>query len=123
MHVDISREPKLSKIDHLFVLLAEGKHDLGDVPEPIRKAAERAVADAKFEGRSDESITILAGEPRKLTLISIGKSDAVSLRAMRAGLTAAGRIAKRHRDKQIAVVFPYTLPGLDAARPSVDRPS
>ena len=110
MQVDIAREPKLSKIDHLFVLLAEGKHD---VPLP---AVQKAVRDAKFEGRSDESITILAGEPRKLTLIGLGKHDSLGLRGVRGAITAAGRIARKHRDTNIAVLFPYTLPGLDADR-------
>jgi hypothetical protein len=46
MQVDILREPKLSKIDHLFVLLAEGNHD---VPwDSVKKA----IRESKFEGRS-----------------------------------------------------------------------
>jgi len=104
MQVDIAREPKLSKIDHLFVLLAEGKHDVA-LP-----AVQKAVKDAKFEGRSEESITILTGEPRKLTLIGLGKHNDLSLRGVRGAITAAGRIAKKHRDANIALLFPYTLP-------------
>ncbi|HEX8410777.1 MAG TPA: leucyl aminopeptidase [Thermoanaerobaculia bacterium] len=106
MQVDIAREPKLSKTDHLFVLLAEGKHD---VPLP---AVQKAIKDAKFEGRAEESITILAGEPRKLTLIGLGKHAALNLRGARAAITTAGRIAKKHRDANIAVLFPYTLPDM-----------
>jgi leucyl aminopeptidase len=108
MQVDIVREPKLSKIDHLFVLLAEGKHD---VPwEPVQKA----IRDAKFEGRSDESITILSGEPRKVTLIGLGKEDKLTHRGVRAAITSAGRTAKKHRDARIALFLPYPLPGKDA---------
>src|SRR5687767_5464306 len=108
MNIDISRDPKFSKIDHLFVLLTEGKHS--KLPEHAAKA----VGDAGFEGRSDESITVLAGEPRKLTLIGLGKSEKLALRGLRAALTSVARTAKKQRDKSIAVFFPYTLPNLDA---------
>ncbi|MFL6245451.1 MAG: leucyl aminopeptidase [Thermoanaerobaculia bacterium] len=109
MQVDLSRDVKLSKIDHLFVLLAEGKLHV-DVPAVVRKA----IADAKFEGRSEEQLTILAGEPRKVTLIGLGKHETLTLRGARAGITAAGRIAKKQRDAKIALLFPYTLPDMDA---------
>ena len=108
MQVDIVREPKLSKIDHLFVLLAEGSHEVS-LP-----AVQKAIKDAKFEGRSDESLTVLAGEPRKITLIGLGKKDALTHRGVRGAVTAAGRIAKKHRDAKIALLFPYTLPNMDA---------
>ncbi|HET7435374.1 MAG TPA: leucyl aminopeptidase [Thermoanaerobaculia bacterium] len=114
MQVDISREPKLAKIDHLFVLIAEGKPELADVPETIRDLVSKSIADAQFTGRSDESITLLAGTPRKLTLVGLGKANAINIRSLRGALTGAARVAKKQRDKAIAVVFPYTLPGLDA---------
>ncbi|HEY0370399.1 MAG TPA: leucyl aminopeptidase [Thermoanaerobaculia bacterium] len=108
MQVDIVREPKLAKIDHLFVLLPEGA---SDVPwEPVKKA----IHDAKFEGRSEESITILNGEPRKVTLIGLGKENNVTHRGVRGAVTSAGRIAKQHRDARIALYFPGTLPDMDA---------
>jgi len=107
MQVDIVREPKLSKIDHLFVLLAEGAHDVA-LP-----AVQKAVRDAKFEGRSDESLTVLAGEPRKITLIGLGKRESLTHRGVRGAVTAAGRIARKHRDAKIALLFPYTLPRMD----------
>jgi leucyl aminopeptidase len=109
MQVDIVRDPKLSKIDHLFVLLAEGGQDLPD-------AVKKLVRDAKFEGRSEETLTILAGEPRKITLIGLGKEDALTHRGVRGAVTTAGRTAKKHRDARIALLFPYTLPGMDADR-------
>ena len=51
MQVTIDREPKLSKADHLFVLLAEAsKPDL-----PVGgKALRKSIDDARFGGRSDE---------------------------------------------------------------------
>jgi leucyl aminopeptidase len=108
MQVDIVREPKFSKIDHLFILLAEGKHD---VPwDSVRKA----IHESKFEGRTEESITILDRAPRKVTLIGLGKSDAVTHRGVRAAITAAGRTAMKHRDARIAVYLPITLPRMDA---------
>src|SRR5690242_1802165 len=96
MQVDIVRDAKLSKIDHLFVLLAEGAHDVA-IP-----AVQKAIKESKFEGRSDESITVLAGEPRKITLIGLGKRDAITHRGVRGAVTAAGRTAKKHRDAKVA---------------------
>ena len=110
MYVDIVRDAKLPKLDHLFVLLAEGKHEV-TIP-----AVQKAIREARFEGRGDESLTVLAGEPRKITLIGLGKPDSLTLRGVRGAVTAAGRTAKKHRDTNIALLFPYTLPGLDAAQ-------
>jgi leucyl aminopeptidase len=107
MQVDIARDVKLAKIDHLFVVLAEGKLDV-EAPDGVAEA----IADAKFEGRSDESLTVLAKSPRKITLIGIGKHDAITQRGMRGSVTAAGRIAKKLRDAKIAVLFPYLLPNM-----------
>ncbi|HKR63124.1 MAG TPA: leucyl aminopeptidase [Thermoanaerobaculia bacterium] len=106
MQVQISRDVKVSaKVDHLFVLLAEGQLDV-DVPEAVKKA----IRDAKFVGRADEALTILAGQPRKITLIGLGKHESLTHRGVRAAITAAGRTAKKHRDPKIALLFPYTLP-------------
>jgi leucyl aminopeptidase len=107
MKVEIVREAKLSKIDHLFVLLAEGGKP-GEVAEVI----EKTIAEANFGGRADESITVLTGTPRKLTLIGLGKT--VSLRAVRTGLYTAGKIARKQRDRNIAVSVPVAIPGYDA---------
>ncbi len=109
MQIDVVREPKLSKTDHLFVLLTEENQDVV-LPEVVKNA----LRDSKFEGRADESITILAGEPRKITLIGLGKFEALSHRGVRCAITAAGRTAQKHRDANIALLFPYTLPRMDA---------
>jgi leucyl aminopeptidase len=109
MQVEITRDAKLSKIDHLFVLLAEGGLD-AELPDVVTTA----VNDAKFQGRSEESLTILAKQPRKVTLIGLGKSEALTYRGVRAAITAAGRIAKKQRDAKIALLFPYLLPNLNA---------
>src|SRR5438874_2206233 len=109
MKVEIVREAKLSKIDHLFVVLAEGVK-----PETtaVSGVVDKAIKDAGFEGRSDESITILTGTPRKLTLIGIGKK--ISIRAVRTALYGIGKIAKKQRDKKIAVAVPLAIPDFDA---------
>jgi leucyl aminopeptidase len=109
MQTDISRDVKLAKVDHLFVILAEGKLE-AELPEVV----ERARTEARFEGRTEEVLTLLTGQPRKLTLIGAGKADALTYSGMRAAVTAAGRVAKKQRDAKIALLFPYTLPGLDA---------
>ena len=110
MRVELVREPKFQKIDHLFVILAEGEH-LG-VADSVRDVAKAAIAAAGFTGRAEESITILRDQPKKVTLIGMGKKDAVSIRAMRTALYSAAKIAKKQRDRNIAVVFPYALPQL-----------
>jgi leucyl aminopeptidase len=109
MLVDISRELKFSKLDHLFVLLAEGTHDDLALPDPIHNI----VREAAFEGRADLAITILGKEPRKVTLIGIGKRDALTIRGIRGAIAAVGRTAKKHRDPAIGVIVPYPFPDLD----------
>ena len=109
MKVEIVREAKLSKTDHLFVVLAEGvEAEATAVDELVQKA----VSDAGFGGRSDETITILTGTPRKLTLVGIGKK--ITVRAIRAALYAIGKIARKQRDKKIAVAVPLTIPDFEA---------
>jgi leucyl aminopeptidase len=112
MHVAVNREPKLTKIDHLFVLLAEGETGAADEYEGVADA----IARAKFSGRSDESITILANGPRKITLIGLGKSDALTIRGVRGALYGVAKTAKKQRDSSIAVVFPYIIGRRDAAQ-------
>jgi leucyl aminopeptidase len=113
MNVEIVREPKLSRIDHLFLLLAEKPRE-ASVPPFLAELARKVTVDARFEGRSEEQITIVAGEPRKITLIGLGKEEALTIRAARAALYAVAKIAKRTRDARIAVHLPYVLKGLDA---------
>ncbi|HJW93061.1 MAG TPA: leucyl aminopeptidase [Thermoanaerobaculia bacterium] len=110
MKVEIVREAKLSKIDHLFVVLAEGVKAEGT---GVSELVDGAVKDAGFEGRSDESITILSGTPRKLTLVGIGKK--VTVRAVRTAIYAIGKIARKQRDKKIAVSVPLAIPDFDDA--------
>jgi leucyl aminopeptidase len=104
MKVDISREPKLTKIDHVFALVPE-KPRGADAPYP--PAVRKAIDDSKFDGRTDESITILSGEPWKITLVGVGKEDAVTIRTLRQGLFTIAKIAKKHRDTNIGVAAPF----------------
>src|SRR4051812_44180621 len=103
MKVEINREPKLSKTDHLFALVAEKPRRTDAYPSAVRKA----IDDSGFEGRADQSITILSAEPKKITLIGVGKEDAVTIRVLRQGLLTAAKIARKHRDTNIAVVAPF----------------
>jgi leucyl aminopeptidase len=109
MKVEVSRDAKLHKLDHVFALVTEGGK--GHFPDAVRKA----IDDSGFSGRSEESITLLAGEPKKITLIGLGKDDALTLRNVRAGLYAIAKTAKKHRSASIGVVVPYTVRGLGAA--------
>src|SRR6185369_2726458 len=109
MKVEIVREAKLSKIDHLFVVLAEGVEPEATAVSDI---VAKAVNDAGFGGRSDETITLLTGTPRKLTLIGVGKK--ISVRCVRTALYAIGKIARKQRDRKIAVAVPLAIPDFDA---------
>ena len=109
MEVTLNKEPQWSKIDHLFVVLGEN-----DKQFPI-KSMPRLLRDSGFKGRSEESITLLADEPRKITLIGVGEQKKLTLRAIRAAIYAIGKIAKKQRDRSIAVSVPYQIPNLSAA--------
>ena len=113
MQVVINRDPKLSKIDHLFVVLAENCR-----PElPISsKSLKKLLDDSGFVGRADESITVLADEPKKITLIGLGKEEALTIAALRGGLYA-------HREDREEAArratspssLPYAIPELTRA--------
>jgi leucyl aminopeptidase len=113
MKVDISRDPKLSKLDHLFALIPEKTADLNLLPD-LAGIVRQAIDDSGFEGRSDESITILGEQPRKVTLIGLGKRESLTLRGIRAGLYNVAKTAKKLRDHNIAVVTPFALPKIDS---------
>ena len=103
MDVSLNKEPKWSKIDHLFVLLAED-----DKPN-LTKSINKLVDGSGFKGNSDETITLLANEPRKVTLMGLGKSDAITLRLIRTAFYAIGKLARKQRDRSIAVAMPYPI--------------
>ena len=113
MQVSISREPKLQKIDHLFVLVGE-KSPEPDLPASIRGAVAELIDRARFSGRADESITAVSENPPKTTLIGVGKTAEFSIRALRAALYNVGKVAKKQRDRRIAVVVPFSVTGFDA---------
>ena len=110
MQVTINREPKWSKIDHLFVLLAEK-----DKSPAVPRFVKDSVDEAGFTGRADESITVLSKEPRKITLVGLGKRDGLTIRGLRAALYSVAKTARRLRERSIAVALPYTVGTLDAA--------
>jgi leucyl aminopeptidase len=105
MDVTLNSEPKWSKIDHLFVLLAENDKS----PKNLGKSIQKLIDGSGFKGNSDETITLLADKPRKVTLMGLGKRDAISLRLVRTALYAIGKLARKQRDRAIAVALPYTI--------------
>ena len=110
MDVTITREPKVAKADHLFVLIAENsKPDVA-----VAAQAMKAIADAGFTGKADESLTTVAGEPKKITLLGIGKQEALTIRILRTALYSVAKMAKKQRDRNIIVVLPYSVAKLDA---------
>src|SRR5438105_6494306 len=113
MQVTLTREPKWSKIDHLFVLLAENDKRARELP--LGASIQKAIDGSGFIGRADEAITLLGNEPRKVTLIGLGKRDELSIRGVRSALYSVSKTAKKLRDRSIAVALPYTIPRLDAA--------
>ena len=110
MRVDITRNLKLSKLDHLFVLLPQNGRP--NLPEAIAAIADDVAKRSRFEGRSDESITVLSDQPRKVTLIGIGKEP--TIRAMKTALASVAKTAQKQRDKRIAVAVGSTVDGASA---------
>jgi leucyl aminopeptidase len=119
LNVDIQREPKFQKIEHLFVVLAEseGRRKL-DYGSDLTSTINGVIKSSGFTGRSDESLTVLHGTPRKVTLIGAGKPDRLTNRAVRALLYAIAKTARKGRDSNIAIVFPYNIKGLNAEETS-----
>ena len=110
MEVSLSLSPKWSKTDHLFLLLAENTKPPKHVELP--KGVAKLIEASRFSGRSDESITLLADEPRKVTLLGLGKEASLTIRSLRATLYAIAKIAKKQRDNHITVVLGPALPGM-----------
>jgi leucyl aminopeptidase len=110
MDVTITREPKVAKADHLFVLIAENsKPDVA-----VAAQAMKAISDAGFTGKAEESLTTVSGEPKKITLIGIGKHHALTIRILRTALYSVAKMAKKQRDRNIVVVLPYSVAKLSA---------
>lgn len=115
VNVTIQPEAKLSKTDNLFVLLTEQSQSPLHLPDDVTERVRHAIESSKFQGRDEELISVLSDSPRKITLIGLGKSERLSHRVVRAALARMSKVAKSNRDGKIAIAFPYTLPGLDAA--------
>ena len=110
MDVTITREPKVAKADHLFVLIAEGARP--DVA--VAAKSMQALAASGFAGRADESLSTVAGEPKKITLIGIGKAESLTIRGLRTAIYSIAKMAKKQRDRNIIVVMPVSVPKLGA---------
>ena len=111
VQITLSNDPKLSKIGNLFILLPEGETK-PEVPfdKKLRERIHQAISRSGFTGRSEESVSLLGeGDPAKITLVGLGKSDAVSRRSLRAALYGVAKSARRNRDSSIALFSPVVL--------------
>ncbi|HVR43640.1 MAG TPA: leucyl aminopeptidase [Thermoanaerobaculia bacterium] len=116
MQITISSDPKPSGIANLFVLVAEGDRR-PDLPlgKKLRERVDDAIASIGFEGRAEQVVSLAGeGEPKKITLVGIGRRAAVSRRVLRTAIQVVGKIARKNRDASIALVSPYLIPGTDA---------
>ncbi len=113
MNVSIQPEVKLSKYDNLFVLLTQDSQSPLNLPDDVTERVRDAIDSSRFKGRDEELVSTLGESPRKITLIGLGESKRLTNRSLRAALARAATVAKSNRDGKIAIVFPYTLPGLD----------
>lgn len=113
MNITIQPEVKLSKIDNLFVLLTQDSQSPLNLPDDVTERVRHAIETSRFKGRDEEMVSTLGESPRKITLIGLGESKALTNRSVRAALARAASVAKANRDAKIAIVFPYTLPGRD----------
>ncbi|HSP14624.1 MAG TPA: leucyl aminopeptidase [Thermoanaerobaculia bacterium] len=104
MKVEIASEPRFRKLDHFFVLAAQNA-DLDGIAADV-------AARGRFEGRKDETITSLEDEPRKVTLVGLGKRDDLSIRGLTKALGTVAKIAQKQRDRRIAVEVVPSLPGI-----------
>src|SRR5438045_6106680 len=111
MDVSIAREPKLAKLDHLFILLTQDDKPPRELA--LAKALQKLIDGSGFAGRAEEAITLVAPEgPRKVTLVGLGKADAFTIRGLRTATYAAAQVARTQRDRSIGVVLPYVVPKL-----------
>ncbi|MGH9457260.1 MAG: leucyl aminopeptidase [Thermoanaerobaculia bacterium] len=121
MQISLATEPKLSKTDNLFVLLAENA-DASELPldRKLRARVSDAVKQSGFTGRSEEIVSLVAGgEPKKITLVGLGKAADLKRRSFRAAATTVGRTARKLRDARIAVVTPHQIPGADEGETAI----
>jgi leucyl aminopeptidase len=114
LHVTISRDLKLAGLENLYVFLAEGRKPKLDLPADLNKTLQSTIRTSGFQGRRDETVSVLAGSPKRLTLVGLGDAKKLSHKAIRAAIRSIGVSAGRNRESKVAVVFPYNLPGNDA---------
>ena len=114
MQVDINSQINLEKTDNLFVLVCEGEaKPKVNVAADLQTKIKDAIAAGRFKGRLDEFLTVLSEQPRKITILGLGKRDLLTHRVVRQALDRLGSVAQRGSDSRIAVAFGYALPGLD----------
>ena len=115
LQVELTRSPRLSKMDNVYVLAAQSD-DGGTypaLPEDLAAIVTRAARRAGFAGRTDEVITFLPDSgPRKVTLVGLGKECALASSRLRSAIYSIAKISRKGRDEKIAAFFPWsTLDG------------
>ena len=96
--------------DGLAIALFEGEELSGDaaaLDQRLSGTIAELIAETEFKGKPGSTAsTRLAGSPRKLILVGLGKLDAFNLEALRRSSAAAAKLAKRERCKAFGVSFP-----------------
>lgn len=107
MDVQIRRNPTLSKVQHIYVLLPE-QADISalELPDEIEKEVRELVTRGRFTGRSEEMLSTIDEKGRRLTIAGAGRKEALSRRAMRIAIRSLGKTAQRNRDERIVVAVP-----------------
>ena len=122
MHVTISRELKLAGLENVYVFLSEGRKPKLDVPSEFNKVLQSTIRTSGFTGRKDETVSVLAGTPKRLTLVGLGDAKKLSHKAIRAivrtvGVSAFGTDSPSTTVRAVSAAKPTVNP----ARPRAGR--
>lgn len=109
MKVEVQTQFNPEKIDNLYVMLTEGSEAPLNLPESLNTLLRDMIETSGFSGRSEQMVSLISDEPRKLTLVGLGKAEKLDHKVARAGFFQIAHHAQKNVDEEIAVVFPYRI--------------